>query len=599
MTWTAWFALVVTATVVIGLARNMAADALLWGAVIACGLVGILTPAEMFTGFANTGMLTIAALYVVAAGVRETGALDLVGRIFLRSVRTPGGVMFRMGLAVPMLSAFLNNTPVVAMFIPMLSSWCTKFRVSPSRLLIPLSYMSILGGMTTLIGTSTNLVVHGMMAETVSVRPDLAQSLRPMGLFEIGALGLPCALLGIGYLLFFSPKLLPERMDMLEEIGSSPREYLVEMEVSPDCRLVGQHVEEAGLRHLHGLFLIEIIRDGELIAPVQPDHVIATGDVLTFSGVVNTIVELEKIPGLLPVADPDYEHEWSLQREKMLAEAVVSPTSPLIGQSIRDSNFRALYNAAVVAVHRGGSRLSKRLGDIVLQSGDTLLLQTGPHFEEAQRNNRDFFLVSSVGDSQSPRHDRAGLSLVLLLTLVGLLTTQVISTVVAAFLVAGAMIATGCISVSQARKSLELQTLFAIAGAIALGQALLNSGAVHVVAEATVTTLGNWGPVAVLAGIAVLTMLFTEVVTNTAAAALMFPLAVVTAIDLGVDPRPFVMVVALIASASFLTPIGYQTNLMVYGPGGYRFSDYARVGLPLSLLLLALATLGAPLVWPF
>ncbi len=159
MTWTAWFALVVTATVVIGLARNMAADALLWGAVIACGLVGILTPAEMFTGFANTGMLTIAALYVVAAGVRETGALDLVGRIFLRSVRTPGGVMFRMGLAVPMLSAFLNNTPVVAMFIPMLSSWCTKFRVSPSRLLIPLSYMSILGGMTTLIGTITNLVV--------------------------------------------------------------------------------------------------------------------------------------------------------------------------------------------------------------------------------------------------------------------------------------------------------------------------------------------------------------------------------------------------------------------------------------------------------
>ncbi len=179
------------------------------------------------------------------------------------------------------------------------------------------------------------------------------------------------------------------------------------------------------------------------------------------------------------------------------------------------------------------------------------------------------------------------------------MTTQAISTVVAAFLVAGAMIATGCISVSRARQSLELQTLFAIAGAIALGQALLNSGAVHAVAEVTVTTLGNWGPFAVLAGIAVLTMLFTEVVTNTAAAALMFPLGVVTAIDLGVDPRPFVMVVALIASASFLTPIGYQTNLMVYGPGGYRFSDFARVGLPLSLLLLVLATLGAPLVWPF
>ena len=599
MTWAAWFVLAITALVVIGLARNLAADALLWGAVIACGMAGILSLPQMFVGFTNTGMLTIAALYVVAAGVRETGALDLVGRAFLGKVRTLGGVMGRLGLAVPLLSAFLNNTPVVAMFIPMLSRWCAKHRVSPSRLLIPLSYMSILGGMTTLIGTSTNLVVQGMMAEATASNPALGESLRPMGLFEIGAVGLPCALLGIGYLLLFSRYLVPERTDMLEQIGTSPREYLVEMEVQPSCRLVGQHVEEAGLRHLHGLFLAEIIRDGELIAPVQPDHVIEAGDVLTFSGVVRTIVELEKIPGLTPVADPDYEHELSEKREKLLSEAVVSPTSPLIGQSIRDSNFRAHYNAAVVAVHRGGARLAKRLGDIVLQSGDTLLLQTGPHFDEAHRNNRDFFLVSRVSDSKPPRHDRALLSLGLLGVLVALLTSQIIPTVLAAFLVAGAMIVTGCISVAEARASLELQTLFAIAGAIALGQALLISGAVEAIAHAAVSSLGAWGPYAVLAGIAVLTMLFTEVVTNTAAAALMFPLGVVTAVDLGVDPRPFVMVVALIASASFLTPIGYQTNLMVYGPGGYRFTDFGRVGLPLSLLILVMATLLAPMVWPF
>jgi di/tricarboxylate transporter len=397
----------------------------------------------------------------------------------------------------------------------------------------------------------------------------------------------------------FSRRLLPERMDMLEKIGVAPREYLVEMEVRPDCRLVGQHVEEAGLRDLHGLFLAEIIRDGELIAPVQPDHVIEGGDVLTFSGVVRTIVELEKIPGLTPIADPDYEHELSIKREKLLSEAVVSPTSPLIGQSIRDSNFRDHYNAAVVAVHRGGARLAKRLGDIVLQGGDTLLLQTGPHFAEVHRNNRDFFLVSRVSDSEPPRHDRAVVSLALVGVLVALLTTQVIPTVLAAFLVAAAMIVVGCISVAEARASLELQTLFAIAGAIALGQALLSSGAVHAIAHAAVTTLGAWGPYAVLAGIAVLTMLFTEVVTNTAAAALMFPLGVATALDLGVDPRPFVMVVALIASASFLTPIGYQTNLMVYGPGGYRFGDFARVGLPLSLLILTVAILLAPVVWPF
>ncbi len=599
MTWTAWFAIAVTVAAVIGLARNLPADALLWGAVLACSLAGILSIQEMFLGFVNPGMLTIAALYIVAAGVSETGALDMVGRRLLGKVRSRKGVLLRMGLAVPGLSAFLNNTPVVAMFIPMLTRWCAKNRISPSRLLIPLSFMSILGGMATLIGTSTNLVVQGMMANRVASDPGLADSLRPMGLFEIGAVGIPCAIIGVVYLVVFSGRILPERTDMLEEIGASPREYLVEMEVTPTCRLVGQHVEEAGLRHLHGLFLVEIVRDGELIAPVQPDHVIETGDVLTFTGVLNSIVDLEKIPGLKPVADPGYEHELSEQREKMLSEAVVSPTSPLIGQSLSESNFRAHYNAAVVAVHRGGSRLMGRLGDIVLHSGDTLLLQTGPHFADAHRNNRDFFLVSGVMDSRPPRHDRAALSLVLLGVLVALLTSQILPTVLAAFLIAGAMIAGRCISVPSARQSLELQTLFAIAGAIALGQALLNSGAVHAIADTVVTGLGPWGPYAVLAGMALLTMLFTEVVTNTAAAALMFPLAVATAGSLGVDPRPFVMVVALIASASFLTPVGYQTNLMVYGPGGYRFTDFGRVGLPLSLLVLLAAVFLAPRVWPF
>jgi di/tricarboxylate transporter len=420
-----------------------------------------------------------------------------------------------------------------------------------------------------------------------------------MALFEIGAVGIPCALLGVLYLIFFSRRLLPERTDMLEEISASPREYIVEMRVADDCQFVGMHVEEAGLRHLHGLYLHEIVRGSDIIAPVQPDHVILAGDVLSFSGVVSTIVDLERLPGLIPVADPGYEHQLSVKREHMLTEAVVSPTAPIIGRSIVESNFRALYNAAVVAVHRGGTRLSGRIGDVVLRSGDTLLLQTGPHFADAHRNNRDFFLVSSIEDSQPPRYERAALSLVLLGIMIVLLTTQAIPTVLAAFLIAGAMIVGRCISVASARQALELQTLFAIAGAIALGLALLNSGAVHAIAHSTVSTVGQWGPYAVLAALAVLTMLFTEIVTNTAAAALMFPLGVATALDLGVDPRPFVMVVALIASASFLTPIGYQTNLMVYGPGGYRFTDFTRVGFPLSVLLLLAATLLAPVVWPF
>ncbi len=590
MGWEGWFTLGIIALIFGGLVRNLGPpDALLLGGIVAAGLAGVITREEMFGGFANQGMLTVAALYVVVAALRETGALDRIGSRVLGKARAERAAILRIAPPVIGMSAFLNNTPVVAMLVPVVTDWCRKHRVSPSRLLLPLSYLAILGGTCTLIGTSTNLVVNGLMIDC---------HMRPIGLFELTYVGLPYAVIGTVYLLFVGRRLLPDRKDLLEQLSETSREYLVDMVVQPHCRLVGQQVAEAGLRHLPGLFLIEISRESRIIAPVSPDETLQAGDRLTFTGVVSTIVDLERIPGLAPTADDSYEGHPSARQHRQLCEAVISATSPLIGRSIRDANFRALYNAAVVAVHRGAARLKGRVGDIVLRAGDTLLLQTTAHFARAQRNNPDFFLVSSVEGARPVRHERAKLSAALLGVLVVLMATGIVSTVVAAFLVAGLMVATRCISATSARQSLDWQVLLTIAAAFGLGKALDNSGAAGAIALLVFDVTRGWGPVAAIAAIYLLTTLFTELITNNAAAALVFPFAVAVANAFGVDPRPFAMTVAFAASASLITPIGYQTNMMVYGPGGYRFTDFMRVGLPLNLLLCITATTLIPVVWP-
>ncbi|NIA12491.1 MAG: SLC13 family permease [Nitrospiraceae bacterium] len=600
MGWEGYFALGVVGVVFAGLVANKAPDALLIGSVVLFVLTGIITPQEAFAGFSNTGMLTVAALFVVAAALRETGGLDTVGTWMLGKAKSEGSVLVRLAASVTTMSAFLNNTPIVAMFIPILTSWCKKNRVAPSRLLIPLSYLCILGGTCTLIGTSTNLVVNGLMTEAAAADPErYGETLRGMGLFEIGSVGLPCALAGVLYLLVVGRRLLPERKDIMEQLTDSPREYAANLLVEPGCRLVDKRIEEAGLRHLPGLFLIEITRDDEIIAPVPPNQLLNAGDILTFTGVVDTMVDLEKIPGLVPVADSGYEVESAKQRGRVMCEAVMSGTAPCIGKTIRDADFRATYNAAVVAVHRGRERLQGKVGDIVLRTGDTLLLQAGAHFARANRNNPDFLLVSGVEGSRPVRSDRALVALVLLLALIGLMASGIIEVVTAAFLVAGLMVAARCISVADARQSVDFQTLITICAAFGLGKALANSGCVGAVSTLIVDVFGPFGPAMVLAALFLVTSAFTMLITNNGTAAIMFPFAVAIAAQLGVSPRPFVMAVALGASTCFASPIGYQTNLMVYAPGGYRFTDFLRIGLPLNIIMLITATLLIPLVWHF
>ncbi|WP_018718203.1 SLC13 family permease [Arhodomonas aquaeolei] len=596
MTWEAWLTIAVVLAVIIGLARNAASPTtLLFGALgvlmTATALTGsdqLLAPAEAVAGFGNPGLVTVGLLFVVVAGLVRTGALAIISEPIVGRPRRLLSAQLRLLPPVSGLSAFLNNTPVVAMFLPVVSDLAKRTRLPASRLFLPLSYASIFGGMCTLIGTSTNLVVAGLIQGEPAVAP--------VALFDLAWVGVPVALLGLAYILVASPRLLPDNRAALD-IDADPRRYTAEVVVDPDGPLVGRSIEQAGLRHLPGLFLAEIERDGQVLPAVAPSERLQAGDRLVFAGVVESVVDLQRMRGLQPATDQVHKLQGR-RDQRCMVEAVVSNECPLVGSSIRAGRFRSEYNAAVVAVARGGRRLSGKIGDIVLQAGDTLLLETHPSFLQRQRNGRDFFLVSQVEDSAPRRHDKAWIALGLLTAMVAAAASGVLTMLNAALLAAGGMVLTGCTSSAEARRHVDWSVLLVIGAALGVGQAMANSGAATTLADALVSAAGG-RPWLVLLAVFAVTSLFTEMITNNAAAVLVFPVALSAAQGLGVNPTPFMICLMIAASASFSSPLGYQTNLMVFGPGGYRFADYLRFGLPLNLLTMAVAVTIAPLVWPF
>jgi len=585
-----WFTIFVTIVVLIALAREEPADLVFVAAILALSLCGVISAEEAFAGFISSSLLMVAALFVVTTGLKETGIVDAIGAKVLGPVHTELGGFIMLAAFTFGTSAFLNNTPIVAMLIPVVMSWCRKNHVAPSKLLIPLSFMTILGGCCSRIGTSTNLVVDGLMRKA---------GLMEMGFFEIGYAGIPCAVIGGLYMLTVGRRLLPERKELMEQFGDARREYLVEMVVTPACRLIGQSIEAAGLRRLPGLFLVEIDRRGNVIAPVSPDTVLESDDRLVFTGVVSTIVDLKKIPGLEPATEATDQSSQE-QRRRRLCEAVVSRSSPLIGQTVREAQFRSHYNAAIVAIHRNGERLATKIGDVKLESGDTLLLQTGANFAQAHRNNPDFYLVSDVEGSQPLRHERWWVALVIF---AGLLLTMFMAdgetAMLGAFIAGGLMVLTRCMSAADARQAVEWPVLIAIGASFGLGMALEKSGVALFVASNLVRVTQPLGPYATLAAIYFVTMVLNELITNNGAAALAFPFCLKAAELSHCDARPFVMAVALAASFAFASPVGYQTHMMVFGPGGYRFSDFVKVGVPLNLLLWIVCVILIPIIWPF
>jgi di/tricarboxylate transporter len=562
-------------------------ELILLGGVVILLTTGVLPAHLALAGFANEGMITVGALFIVSAALQETGGVHLITQHLLTRPSSLFTAQLRVVLPSVTLSGFLNNTPLVAVMLPAVKDWAKKFNLPISKLLIPLSYSAILGGLCTLIGTSTNLIVNGLLIE---------EDLPSLGMFDISWVGVPCAIVGTIFILLFSRWLLPDREPILNQL-EDPREYTIEMLVEPGSSLVNNTLEKAGLRNLPGMYVMEIEREGQLIPAVSSQHVLKGNDRLVFVGVVESVVDLQKIRGLKPSTDQVFKLDTP-RSERCLIEAVVSNTNPLAGQSIRAGRFRSKYDAAVIAVARNGARINRKIGDIVLAPGDTLLLETLPEFETKQRNSRDFYLVSRLEDYHPPRHDKAWLSLAILIGMVLSVTTGWLSMLKASLIACSLMLITKCCSSESARKSIDTRLLLAIAAALGIGKALEISGVALTLAEFFFRLAGE-NPWTTLVIVYFITMIFTELITNNAAAVLMFPIAKASASALDVNLMPFVITIMVAASASFASPIGYQTNLMVYGPGGYRYRDFMRMGIPLGITIGLITVLIVPLIWSF
>ncbi len=585
--WQGWLTLFTCVAVLATLASTrLTPDLVLVAALTVLSVAGILAPAEALAGFANPGLITVAALFVVAAGVQNAGGVDaIVGRVLGRP-RSYRGALTRLMLPVSTMSGFLNNTPVVATMIPAVARWSKQINVTPSRLMIPLSYASIFGGTLTLIGTSTNLVVNGQF-QALTGRDGFQ-------MFDITPVGLGVATAGFLMLLLTAKRLLPERPSVSEQFANR-REFTFEVAVAENGPLVGLSIEQAGLRNLGRIFLAEIERHGAIVAAVAPEERLQAGDRLVFVGETDAIVDVLRINGLVasdsttPVIEKD-------KAERRLVEAVVSPYCEGIGQTIRDGRFRDRYGAVVLAVNRNGESIRGNLGSIELAAGDVLLLEARSPFVTRQRHLRDFLMINDLNE-QRPDHSKTGLAIGILFTMVALATSGVTSMLNASLLAALAMVATRCLSMAEARRSLDLTVIITIAASFALGNALQASGAAAWIGNG-VLVLADGNPLLLLVLTFFAVSVLTEMITNNAAALIMLPVVLSITSALGINPEPYVITVMIAASASYATPLGYQTNLMVFGPGGYRFTDFMRIGIMMNILAGIVTILLVPLIWP-
>jgi di/tricarboxylate transporter len=555
------------------------------GAVIVLLVCGVIDASQAFSGFSNPAPITVAALYVVARAVEDSGALRPLVRAALGGGQSDLVRLLRLSVPAAAASAFLNNTPIVAMLIRPVCDWAERQSLPPSRYLMPLSFAVILGGVVTTIGTSTNLVVSGLLENAGQA---------PLGLFEITHVGLPVALFGLVVVALLAPRVLPERRAPRSSLETFERDFVVRMVVEAGGKVANCTVEEAGLRNLEGVFLVEVEREGDPIAPVAPTTVLREGDHLLFVGQARLILDLQKLDGL---DSAERAHITQLdQPERHIVEAVIGRDSPLLGNTPKAIGFREHYQAAIVAIHREGQPLVAKLGQVKLRIGDTLLLLTDPGFSERWRGRSDFLVVQPLdGDAPEPPIDklRAGFVGLVTLSVVGLAGSGLLPILNASLIAAFVLVLSRALSPSSARESIEVDVLIVIAASFGLGAAIEQSGLADALGSAIVTLFSGYGPRVVLLGVIIATVALTEFISNNAAAALMFPIAMASAEHAGHEPRAFAIAIAVAASSSFLTPIGYQTNTMVYGPGGYRFGDYVRLGAPLTLAAIIACVLTA------
>lgn len=591
----------VTLTVVGGVVGALMSDSgrpdfVLLAGLAALLLTGVLSPQQAFSGFSNTAVLTVGALYIVAGGVQHTDALARLDRVlFAQTTRLPL-LLARFMAPTAVLSGLLNNTPIVAMLTPRLQAWADAQDIPASKLMIPLSYASITGGMMTLVGTSTNLIVAGLME---------AGGHEPLHLFDVTWVGVPATLVVVAYFVLGGHRLLPDRGTSAPPVEAELEADMFEVAVkdAAAASVAGQTVAAAELRDLGDAYLTRVRRDGQVLQ-ATPRLQLKPGDVLTFNGRLAARERLLRRPGLkrtLPTLDADATDPVRYATLP-LYEAVIAESSDLVGTTLGEANFREEYRGVVLGIQRENEPVTGPVGTTRLQAGDLLIVEAPTDFEKRwSRGSRDEFYIVAPrdgqahewhpppGESDDGREELAPLALALTGGMVLAAAVDLVPIVTAAFIAALLMILSGCITPPEAQRALNVQVLLVIAAALGLGTALETTGLAQLAATGVIGATAAWGPVAALAGIYLVTNLLTEVITNNAAAVLMLPISTATAGTLGAPPKAFGLIVAIAASASFLTPIGYQTNLMVMAPGGYRFSDYARVGWPVTLLVMSIA----------
>lgn len=544
-------------------------------------VLGIVSPEEGIAGFGNSATITVLAMFILSSGITKTGILNIVRDWLVKwGGKNPTRQILVMGSIVGSISAFINNTAVVAVFLPIVEQWSKQTKVSVSKLLIPLSYTTVLGGMITLLGTSTNILASGVAVKL---------GYKEFSIFQFTALGLPVFIIGLVYLAVVCPKLLPARKPPGGESLSEDyelKEYVSEMIIPPNSSLIGQTLRSSQIQRKFDLDVLEIIRNDIHFPPPLADKVLNAGDILLVRGSSNNLLNIKDERGVEILADykftsEELEKENSQQEEK-IAEVLILSNSRLIGTTLKDIRFRQRYNGTVLAIRRGEELIRERLGKVTLKFGDLLLVQAPKESFIGLQTTREL-LVLEEKNRESLRQDKALISLIILLGVILISAFDIIPILTASLIGVVLMVITGCLKPGEIYGSVRWDIIFLLAGLIPLGTAMDNSGTNEWLANNLLSVAGNLSPYWILVLFYFTTSMLTEVLSNNASVVLMLPIAVKVAENMGLDAFSFMYVVTFAASNSYLAPIGYQTNTMIYAPGGYKFLDYTRIGLPLTI----------------
>jgi di/tricarboxylate transporter len=562
------------------------------GIVVVLTTTGILTPTEAIAGFASPAVITVGAMFLISKGMIRTGAVGFISQMVNRYSRgRPTLAIFLILVIVGTASAFINNTPVVVLFIPIILSLSCELDFSPSKVLIPVSYASILAGTCTLIGTSTNIIISDLSAK---------HGLGPLGMFELSPLGVPIALLGIFFLIFAAPKLMPNMHNPVCELKDDEhRRYLAELKVPHGSRIIGENPESYFSQKYPGMEVLELIRYSHVFYPDRDAVKIAPDDLLLVKGSANDLVEILHDDMVeLPMTEQGLSFEAE-KKQALIVELIIPPQSSLLGERLMTSRLRRDPDIHIIAIKRRELHYAEpKVKDIRLKIGDILLVRLPGSSLERLRGETDFIIVEDV--HHEIEHKRlASRAFLIFGAMVVAASTGLADILVCALAAAFLMVLTGCLQLRDAYRAMEGRVLLIIIAMIAMSAALEKTGASEFYARAFLGLFSGLSPAYVLSGVLLLTSISTHVLSNNATAILLLPIAISAAQGLGVDPKPFIVAVCFGASACFATPIGYQTNLLVYGPGGYRFSDFFKLGMPLNLLVLIMGSLFIPLLWPF